>query len=81
MKDKLIAIIIAVIFTVVVVVLVSIIPGCHADVIRDQYNGGVCRDCGGHYHLVAVAGHLANTTYVYECDKCYKTISSTDPLQ
>lgn len=51
------------------------------DPIRDRYNGGVCRDCGGRWHLVGVAGHWKNTTYVYECDQCYKTISSDYPLQ
>lgn len=80
MKDRLITIIGVVIFAAGFA-LAIILAGYHGGVIQNQYNGGICRDCGGHWHLVGVAGHWKNTTYVYECDKCYQTISSDYPLQ
>ena len=41
--------------------------------IKAEYNNGICQDCGGHYHLIV---RTNASRYIYECDKCYRTLSS-----
>lgn len=41
----------------------------------NAYNGGVCRECGGHYHIVVSPNHTVKS-YTYECDGCANTITS-----
>lgn len=36
----------------------------------NQYNGGICRQCGGRYVFRNAVGRRWTTEYVYVCDKC-----------
>lgn len=52
----------------------AILIGVWEQDLKDNvYNGGICPDCGGHWHVVA---HY-KSTYTYECDTCYKTFRSS----
>ncbi len=35
-----------------------------------EYNGGVCKVCGGHYVYEQTIGHAYTTEYIYICDRC-----------
>ncbi len=42
----------------------------------EEYNGGVCKQCGGHYvYQQAVATHYF-TYYVYICDHCNRMVET-----
>ncbi len=44
-----------------------------------MYNHGICYYCEqGRYHLVGVTGR--NGAYIYECDNCYKTITTANKM-
>ena len=36
----------------------------------EEYNDGICKECGGHYEYVESVGHKHSTSYIYKCDKC-----------
>lgn len=36
---------------------------------KEIYNNGVCKECGGHYHIVGTPTYR-HPFYVYECDQC-----------
>ena len=42
-----------------------------------QYNDGIC-SCGGTFKYEQAVGHRYNTTYLYICDKCGRTIEIPD---
>jgi hypothetical protein len=35
-----------------------------------DYNGGVCKLCGGHYVYDTTIGHAYTTEYIYICKDC-----------
>lgn len=37
---------------------------------NEEYNDGICKECGGHYEYVESVGHKHSTSYIYKCDKC-----------
>ena len=39
-------------------------------IMNEEYNDGICKECGGHYEYVESVGHKHNTSYIYKCDKC-----------
>lgn len=42
------------------------------------YNDGIHDGCGGHWRLAAAS----NTVYyIYECDKCYKTLETVELMK
>ena len=46
----------------------------------EEYNHGICLNCGGNYHL-AGAYHIKNSGdyYIYECENCHHTFRSPGP--
>ena len=42
--------------------------------IVDEYNGGICKTCGGHYEYLQAVGHLGETAYIYVCDGCHRSL-------
>ena len=49
---------------------------------KDNWNNGVCIECGGKYHLVSTAWSTVNETkYTYECEKCHHAFDSYDLLK
>ena len=41
-----------------------------------QYNDGIC-SCGGTFQYEQAVGHRYNTYYLYICDKCGRTIETS----
>ena len=46
----------------------------------EEYNDGICLNCGGNYHLAGVY-HVKNSGdyYIYECENCHHTFKSPGP--
>lgn len=57
---------------VIVVIIIALIESEKID--SERYNHGICPSCGGHYRLVNCSAR--HTSYDYECDNCYKTITT-----
>lgn len=44
---------------------------------EQNWNNGICTECGGNYHLVAVTKNSTvdhSKEYTYECKNCFHTI-------
>lgn len=40
----------------------------------DEYNNGICRECGGHYEYLQAVGHYEETGYIYICNGCRRSL-------
>lgn len=40
----------------------------------EEYNNGVCKQCGGKYEYLQAIGHRDYTTYLYRCRQCGKML-------
>lgn len=47
----------------------------HLDVVED-FNNGICKECGSTYSFVEAVGHRYSSTYVYKCNGCGNIIES-----
>lgn len=72
MKQSTLTIIISVIIIIVAVVLM--VANYFAG--EEIYNNGICKECGGHYHIVGTPTKNYHF-YVYECDQCGESFSTT----
>lgn len=57
---------------VILVVIIWIFTNVFHPVAVDEYNNGICKECGGHYHL---KDYTVNS-FLYECDTCENTVLS-----
>ena len=62
-------------FPVVIAILVAII--LFTDIASfNEYNNGICRDCGGNFIYQTAVGHQNSTRYIYICDNCGKLVET-----
>jgi len=47
----------------------------HLDVV-EEFNNGICKECGSTYSFVEAVGHRYSSTYVYKCNGCGNIIES-----
>lgn len=40
----------------------------------NEYNNGICRECGGHYEYLQAVGHYGETGYIYICNGCRRSL-------
>ena len=70
MKDDINLLII--IFAVIIIILIAIY-GHEYEKNKSEWNNGYC-SCGGHWEYEQSVEDGDNTTYIYHCDNCGKTI-------
>lgn len=61
-----------VIFAVIIIILIAIY-GHEYEKNKNEWNNGYC-SCGGHWKYKQSVEDGDNTTYIYRCDNCGKTI-------
>lgn len=64
-----------IILSVVIIVVVLIVGCANYFASEEIYNNGICKECGGHYHIVGTPTHKHHM-YVYECDQCGDTFQT-----
>lgn len=42
----------------------------------EQYNDGICTNCGNTFKYEQAVGHYGMTYYLYICDKCGRTVET-----
>ena len=66
----------AILFIIVIALIVGNIVGA-----RNEYNNGICKECGeGHFHLVS-APTQTYKMFVYACDTCGNEIATFQKLR
>ena len=73
MREKLMALIIFFILSVIVIASCNWYLNYKDNI---NYNNGICTECGGCYNLYDVIGHRQNTGYIYKCDTCNNCIET-----
>lgn len=56
-------------FPIVIAILVAIIMLTNI-MSFNEYNNGICRDCGGRFVYQEAVGHRRSTHYIYICENC-----------
>jgi hypothetical protein len=44
----------------------------------EEYNNGICKQCGGKYEYLQAIGHEDYTTYLYRCRQCGKMLELSE---
>lgn len=75
MKDIVRAIVLSILFFFSPIVLGIIGGTIEANQSKEEYNNGICSECGGHYKFVS-SSYIRNSSdeYYYSCEDCGYTI-------
>lgn len=57
-------------FIIIFVLVTIFVILLETDIIPDEYNNGICLECGGNYEFLTIIGHQHSNDYIYKCDKC-----------
>ena len=58
------------ILALVIVAAAFISVACERSNIENEWNNGICSECGGRYEFIQPIGHQRTTHYWYECSEC-----------
>lgn len=72
-----------VVIGIIVVIILAIVLALLADISVErakieEYNNGVCKQCGGKYEFFQAVGHQYSTAYVYKCRQCGKMLELSE---
>lgn len=65
-------------FFITVIIIAIVLVCCERTIELNDYNDGICKNCGEKLEFVNYVGHKYTTASMYRCPKCGRSVEVTE---